>query len=150
MIKDIDELAGLKGRELGRSDWVSITQDLIDRFAEVTGDDQWIHVDAERASRESRYGGTVAHGFLTLSLLPKLVRQIYRVSSMRTSINYGLNRVRFPAPVRPGSRVRVVVDLVGVESIEGGGARITSQVKVEIKGAERRACVAETVTLVFP
>ena len=150
VIKDISALRALEGEEIGASDWVPMTQPMIDRFAEVTGDDQWIHIDAERAQRESRYGGTVAHGFLTLSLLPQLVRQIYRVEGVSTSINYGLNKVRFPAPVRPGERVRAVLRFSKVEQADGGGVRITSVVTIEIEGAERPACAAETVTLLVP
>ena len=150
VIKDIGELRALEGEEIGASGWVPMTQAMIDRFAEVTGDDQWIHIDADRAGRESRYGGTVAHGFLTLSLLPQLVRQIYRVEGVATSINYGLNKVRFPAPVRPGDRVRAVLRFTKVERADGGGVRITSAVTIEIKGGERPACAAETVTLLVP
>ena len=150
VIKDVGELSGLEGEEIGASGWLPMTQAMIDRFAEVTGDDQWIHVDAERAQRESPYGGTVAHGFLTLSLLPDLVRQIYRVEGVSTSINYGLNKVRFPAPVRPGDRVRAVLRLTKVEKSDGGGARVTSAVTIEVEGAERPACAAETVTLLYP
>ena len=150
VIKDVGELSGLEGEEIGASGWLPMTQAMIDRFAEVTGDDQWIHVDAERAQRESPYGGTVAHGFLTLSLLPDLVRQIYRVEGVSTSINYGLNKVRFPAPVRPGERVRAVLRFSKVEQADGGGVRITSVVTIEIEGAERPACAAEMVTLLVP
>ena len=138
-----DELSGAVGRPLGSSDWLTIEQDRVNRFAEATGDHQWIHVDPERA-RQGPFGAPIAHGFLTVSLLPTLVSQIYRVQA-RMAINYGLNRVRFPAPVRVGSRVRASSRLIAATEIDGGVQLVTNTV-IEIDGGTKPACVAETVS----
>jgi len=138
-----DELSGAVGRPLGSSEWLTIEQDRVNRFAEATGDHQWIHVDPERAA-SGPFGAPIAHGFLTLSLIPVLVSQIYRVQS-RMAINYGLNRVRFAAPVLVGSRVRATSELKEVTEIDGGVQLVTSTV-IEIDGGAKPACVAETVS----
>ena len=142
-----EELKGAAGEELGLSGFVAITQERIDRFAEATGDFQWIHVDAERAARESPYGATVAHGYLTLSLLPVFIAEVRRLEGARQSVNYGSNRVRFPAPVIVGSRLRGRVRLAEAEDMPGGGVRVTYQTTVEIEGGTRPACVAETLAV---
>ncbi|ANY10022.1 MaoC family dehydratase [Pseudonocardia sp. HH130630-07] len=140
----VDELRAAAGTEVGVSDWVGIGQDSIDGFADATGDHQWIHVDAERAA-DGPFGTTIAHGFLSLSLLPVLVKAVYRVEGVRMGVNYGLDRVRFPSPVPVDSRVRgrVTIDEVGDVS---GGVQIASTVTVEIEGAEKPAVVARWLT----
>jgi acyl dehydratase len=138
-----DELYGAVGEPLGKSEWMTIDQDRVSRFADATGDHQWIHVDPERA-HHGPFGAAIAHGFLTVSLLPALVTQIYRVEA-RMAINYGLNRVRFPAPVRVGSRVRATSQLKDVTEIDGGVQLVTNTV-IEIDGGAKPACVAETVS----
>jgi len=138
----------LVGQSLGRSDWLIVTQEMIDTFADATGDHQWIHVDRERAAREMPGGRTIAHGFLTLSLLPQLADGIYRIRRRSRGLNYGSNRVRFTHPVPSGSRIRLHMTLKASEPIEGG-RRLIADNTVEIEGAERPALVAETITLVF-
>jgi acyl dehydratase len=149
LIGDFDELRGLVGQELGTSDWLSVTQDMIDGFAEITGDHQWIHVDVKRAEAESPYGGTIAHGYLTLALLPQMVYRIYSVDGVRQSINYGLDKLRFPAAVRAGARLRTILHLMKVDEVEPDGVRLTNRATMEIEGADKPACVAETVTVFF-
>jgi len=149
-MKVFPTLAGLQdlvGQEIGTSDWVDITQDRIDRFAAATGDHQWIHCDPVRAAA-GPYGATVAHGFLTLSLLPLLFETAFRIDDVTLGINYGLNRVRFPAPVRVGSRVRGRFVLRGFDVLPGPppGAQLTVESTIEVEGHERPACVAESVS----
>jgi acyl dehydratase len=141
------EIAEAQGQELGVSEWVAITQDRIDMFADATGDRQWIHVDPERAA-DGPFGATVAHGYLTLSMLPFLGAQVFAFAGNVARVNYGLNKVRFVAPVRVGSKVRSKVDLLEVADIDKG-QRVTLQHTIEIKGGDRPACVAETVTLLM-
>lgn len=129
------------------SDWVQVTQDMVDRFADVTGDHQWIHVDVDRAAAESPFGGTIAHGFLTLSLLPMLTQQITELRFRKAGVNYGLNKVRFPHPVRVGSRLRARNRLKQVERTDPRTYRIINEVTIEIEGADKPACVAEAVSL---
>jgi acyl dehydratase len=139
----IDELRSMVGREVGASGWVEITQERIDRFAEASGDRQWIHVDQERARREAPRGKTIAHGFLTLSLLSELSREAVEVEGdFRMRINYGVNRVRFPAPVPAGTRVRARFTLLEVEDF-AGGAQIAWSVLVEVEGGLKPAAAAE-------
>ena len=141
----VEQLKSQVGEEVGASDWVVIDQPKIDAFAENTGDHQWIHTDPERAKTDSRYGRTIAHGFLTLSLLSRLSREGIDVSgAFRMRINYGLNRVRFPAPVLEGSRIRARFGVQSVEDVEGGH-QIVWLVTVEIEGSEKPALVAEWV-----
>ncbi|MFE7126505.1 MaoC family dehydratase [Streptomyces sp. NPDC057617] len=139
-----DELRAGVGEQLGHSDWLEIDQKRIDLFAEATGDHQWIHVDPERAA-SGPFGTTIAHGYLTLSLLPVFVPQILRVENVTMGINYGTNKVRFPSPVPVGSRLRASAVLK--EAVEaGGGVQITTLVTVEREGGEKPACVAESVS----
>ncbi|MCY4036724.1 MAG: MaoC family dehydratase [bacterium] len=141
----VDDLAGAVGRHLGWSDWMEITQDRVNQFAEATGDHQWIHIDAERAAAESPYGTTIAHGYLTLSLTNKFLPSLITVEQISMGINYGVNKVRFPAPVPVGSRLRVGAELSSAEEIPGGvGAVIT--ITVEVEGSPKPACVAESLT----
>lgn len=148
VIKGIDELKSLIGQRLGTSDWFVVTQERIEAFADGTDDHQWIHCDPERARRESPYGTTIAHGFLTLSLSIPLTQQIYAVEGVKMIINYGLNRVRFPAPVRAGARVRMTTDLLDVKP-GSQGVQIICKQTFEVEGESRPACVAETVARVF-
>jgi acyl dehydratase len=148
MKKIYDSLAALPplvGQELAVSDWITVTQQQIDLFADATGDHQWIHVDPERA-KSGPFGGTIAHGFLTLSLLPRMVESALDIRNLRMSVNYGLNRVRFPSPVPAGSRLRARIKLLECEPLPGDGMQIVWQVTVEREGSDKPACVAESVT----
>src|SRR5713226_10089963 len=136
------------GRELGPSDWMTVDQAMIDKFADATGDHQWINVDVERAKREMPGGKTIAHGYLTLSLVPRLGQTIYRVKHRSRGLNYGSNRVRFTGQVQAGSRIRLRQKIKSVEPVEGG-VRITSENTVEVEGAQRPALVAETISMQF-
>ncbi len=138
------------GEELPPSDWVTVDQKMIDKFADATGDHQWIHVDVERASRELPAGNTIAHGYLTLSLLPLMVQRTYTIRNRNHGINYGTNKVRFTNVVPAGSRIRVRPTFKSVEGIDGDGVRITTECVVEIEGEERPALVAETISLAYP
>ena len=137
------------GEEMGVSDWVTIDQARVNKFADATGDHQWIHIDVERAKREMPTGGTIAHGYLTLSLIPMLSSQIMRIDGVSRGINYGSNKVRFTNMVLTGSRVRARQKLIGAEP-KGGGLQLTNEVSIEIEGQDRPACVAETISLVYP
>jgi acyl dehydratase len=141
--QNLAELEALVGSPTGTSDWVTIDQTRIDKFADVTGDDQWIHVDPKRAAA-GMFGSTVAHGFLTLSLLPYFIRSSHKVDGARMSVNYGLNRVRFPAPVPVNSRLRAHFKLLSFEPIEGG-VQVVTEVTVEREGQAKPVCVAESV-----
>lgn len=142
---DLDEVAAAAGTTVGTSPWMEVAQDRVDLFAEATGDHQWIHVDPERA-RTGPYGTTVAHGYLTLSLLPVLGASAYSVGPGVTRVNYGINRARFPHPVRVGSRVRAVVAFGDVTAVSAG-LQLVQEFVVEIAGVDKPACVAETVVL---
>lgn len=147
-MREIAGVVGLKkleGSDLGHSAWSSITQERIQSFAEVTGDRQWIHVDVERAAR-GPYGGTIAHGFLVLAMVPALAAQVYQVSGLAMVVNYGLERVRFPAPVPAGSRIRVGVHLVSVTESDRGHLALVRHT-VELDGSTRPACVADQLRL---
>lgn len=146
-IAGIPALTGRVGGTLGISDWLEIGQARIDAFADATGDHQWIHTDPERAARESPYGTTVAHGYLTLSLLPMLAAQAFAVDGVGTRINYGLNRVRFTAPVPAGSRVRATFRLTAAQPQGEGRFLLTIEATVETEGAPRPACVAEMLAV---
>ena len=144
-----NDLPSLAGQELGTSEWMTIGQDRINQFADATGDHQWIHIDVERAKKDMPGGKTIAHGFLTLSLLPVLGAQIMRVTGVSRGINYGLNKVRFTNTVQVGSRVRGRQKLLSVEK-RGDAMQMTSEFTVEIEGQDRPACVAEWIGLIFP
>jgi len=131
------------GQHLGYSDWHTVDQKQVDLFAEATGDHQWIHIDPERAAK-GPFGRTIAHGFLTLSLLPVLMAEIYRVEGVRMGVNYGVNKVRFPAPLPVGGRVRGGIELVEVTDVEGG-VQVVARATVEVEGTAKPCCVAETV-----
>jgi acyl dehydratase len=140
----LDELSTHVGEHLGYSDYRVVTQDQVDRFADATGDHQWIHVDPERAAA-GPFGGTIAHGYLTLSLIPVLVGSLLRVGGVSMGVNYGSNRVRFTSPVRVGSEVRAGATLASVDVV-AGGVQVALEVTVEVRGQEKPACVAETLT----
>ena len=144
-----NEMQKYVGQEIGVSDWVEITQERINLFADATGDHQWIHVDVERAKKDMPGGKTIAHGFLTLSLVPMLSQQISHVNNVRNGINYGCNKVRFTSPVQAGSKVRARAKLIAADPMDKGGVRLTNQVTIEIEGQERPACVAETMSIVY-
>jgi acyl dehydratase len=144
VFKDVDELAAAKGEHLGTGEWRAVTQDAVQLFADATGDHQWIHLDQERA-KNGPFGSTIAHGYMTLSLIPMLAKDIYRVENISMGVNYGLNKVRFPAPVKVGSRVRGSAELIDVSEVPGGVQAVT-RFTVEIEGSEKPACVAETVS----
>jgi acyl dehydratase len=137
------------GDELGPSEWLTVTQEMIDKFADATGDHQWIHVDVERAKKEMLGGKTIAHGYLTLSLLPRLAPTLMKVEKRRRGLNYGSNRVRFTAPVPAGARVRLRQKLLKVEPVEDNGFRVTSEMTMEVEGSSRPAMVAETLGIVY-
>jgi acyl dehydratase len=143
-----DELVAAVGEELGVSDWLEVDQKRIDLFADATGDHQWIHVDPERAA-EGPFGSTIAHGYLTLSLLPALVPQTLRVEGVRMGVNYGVNKVRFPAPVPVGSRVRARVQLADVSAVGDDAVQVAAKVTVEREGGDKPVCVAETLSRYF-
>jgi acyl dehydratase len=138
------QLPSLKGRELGPSDWIEMTQERVNIFADATGDHQWIHVDVERATKESPFGGPIGHGYLTLSLLIPMWSQVLAVSDATTAVNYGLNKVRFPAPVPVGSKLRLSATITDVEQVKGGW-QVTVAAVVERQGGDKPVCVAEPV-----
>lgn len=140
----VEDMESEIGKEVAVSDWLVLTQERVNLFAEATDDPQWIHVDVERAKRESPFGGTVAHGFLTLSLLPKFIEQVIDMPPGKMSINYGLNKVRFPAPMPAGGKIRGRFSLLAVERIEGGVQSVW-QVTMEREGGDKPVCVAESV-----
>jgi acyl dehydratase len=139
----IDELSKAIGEHLGYSEWHTVTQEQISAFADATGDHQWIHLDAERAAA-GPFKTTIAHGYLTLSLIPMLASQVSRVQGVRMGVNYGLNKVRFPAVVPSGSRVRAGLRLKSVEPLDGG-AQVINEITIEREGGDKPCCVAETV-----
>lgn len=143
----VDDLRAAVGTHLGYGDWLAIDQHRIDTFADATGDHQWIHVDPERAAT-GPFESTIAHGYLTLSLLPVLASRMAAVDEARMSVNYGLNKVRFPAPVPTGSRVRAGVELLAVDDVPGG-VQVMTRVTVERDGGDKPVCIAETVTRVY-
>ena len=145
VIASIAEAVDAVGQELGVSQWIAVDQDRINAFAEATGDHQWIHIDVERAQRESPYGTTIAHGFLTLSLIPGLSKDNYRVDNAKMGINYGLNKVRFLAPVPAGSRVRLRSELVDAKKVNDSTVDLTVRQTVELDGSDKPAAVAEVI-----
>lgn len=141
----IDDVRALKDQIVGPSDWREVSQEMIDGFAELTGDDQWIHTDRERAKSESPFGTTIAHGNLTLSLIDGMRKELGEWSGFKLGINYGWNKVRFPAPVPSGSRVRCYAQIVEVTDLGGGWHQVVTRFTVEIEGGEKPACVADSV-----
>jgi len=146
-LNGLDEVKARVGEELGVSDWHEVTQKDIDRFAQVTGDDYWIHLDTERA-KDGPFGGTIAHGYYTLSLLPQFSYGLFNFEGFAFGLNYGLNRVRFPAPLPVGSKVRMRAELSNVEDIPGG-IQITTKATFEREGGDKPVCVAESLARVY-
>ena len=144
-VNGIEELKALQGETIGPSEWREVTQELIDQFAEVSGDDQWIHVDTERARTESPFGTTVAHGNLTLSMIDGFRSGLMESSGFRMGVNYGWNKVRFPAPVPSGSRIRASIETLTVDELGDGWYQIAQKWTVEVEGNEKPVCVAESV-----
>jgi acyl dehydratase len=146
-VNGIDELKTKVGDELGVSEWHEVTQDKIDAFAEVTGDDQWIHIDPDRA-KETPFGGTIAHGYYTLSLAPRFSYDLFKLEGVAFGLNYGLNKVRFPAPMPVGDKVRMRMELQSVDDIPGG-AQITMKLTFERENGDKPVCVAESLSRVY-
>ncbi len=142
--KTIHELAALVGTEIGYSDWITVTQQQVNQFAEATGDHQWIHVDVERA-KAGPFGAPIAHGFLTLSLLPRFFALAFEIEQKGMGVNYGLNKVRFTSPVPVGSRLRAKLTLIKAEAIERNGMQMTWAVAVEREGVDKPVCIAESI-----
>jgi len=147
-VTGLDELKQAAGENLGTSDWHEVTQGAIDAFADVTGDHQWIHVDTERA-KDTPFGGTIAHGYYTLSLAPMFMEQTFALEGFAFAVNYGLNRVRFPAPLPVGAKVRMRAELASAEDIPGG-LQITTRATFETEGGEKPVCVGESVGRALP
>ena len=146
---NLADLKGLAGREIAVTEWMEITQERINNFADATDDHQWIHIDPERAQGESPYGSTIAHGFLTLSMLPKFLKDSLQIDDVRMTINYGVNRVRFPSAVRAGSRIRARIVLQSVREV-GNASEATYAITVECDGSEKPCCVAELLARYYP
>lgn len=141
-IATLDDMKALLGQEVAVSDWMDITQERVNQFADATNDHQWIHVDVERAKRESPFGGPIAHGFLTIALVPAMLESALRMVDMKMGVNYGLNKVRLPAPVPVGSRLRARMTIQAIQDIEGG-AQVEWGVVIEREGGSKPVCVAE-------
>lgn len=144
-IASVEELRSLAGQEIAVTDWFTVNQERVNQFAEATGDHQWIHLDVERSKKESPYGTTIAHGFLTLSLLPMIMQSAVSMPEAKLSVNYGLNKVRFPAPVPVGSKLRGRIVLKEVEDI-AGGVQVTWSVTIEREGSDKPVCIAESIS----
>ena len=143
-VQGVEGVQGLVGQHMGYSDWVTITQEQVNQFADATGDHQWIHVDPERAEKESPFGGPIAHGYLTLSLVPSLLPEIMEIEGFRMGVNYGTEKVRFPSPVPVGSRVRAGATLASATPFDGG-IQMNLDVTIEVEGASKPAMVATVV-----
>jgi acyl dehydratase len=149
VVPSVASLKTLIGQSLGASDWVTVAQERIDAFARATGDHQWIHVDAERARRESPFGGPIAHGYLTIALAPALLPQLIRVEGVRVAVNYGLDGMRLPAPVPVGARVRLLAEIKDVRELPRGAARVTFGLVFEVEGASKPACIADAIYVYY-
>jgi len=149
-VQGIEGLKALQGQQIGPSEWREVTQEDIDTFAELSGDDQWIHVDVERAKKESPFGTTIAHGNLTLSMIDGLRLALIKSTGFKLGVNYGWNKVRFPAPVPAGSRIRGSAEVVEIEDVGGGWWQIVTRFTVEVEGNEKPACVADSVGRALP
>jgi acyl dehydratase len=149
ILESLQSLQDIAGREIATTDWLTVTQQRINNFAEATGDHQWIHTDSERAQRESPYGATIAHGFLTLSLVSHFLREAIQLpESVRRTINYGLNRVRFPAPVRAGAKIRARIGLQSCRELPDS-VEAVFEITIEVEGGEKPCCVAEWILRYF-
>jgi acyl dehydratase len=149
IVNGIAELKALAGTDLGRTGWLDVTQERVDAFADATDDRQWIHVDPERA-RTGPFGGTIAHGYLTLSLLIPMFGELLAMEGIGMAVNYGLNKVRFPSPVPVGGKIRLAARLGDVEDVPGGGVQLLADFTVEIDGRDKPACVAQAVYRYYP
>jgi acyl dehydratase len=149
-VQGIEGLKALLGKQIGPSEWRDVTQDDINTFADLSGDHQWIHVDVERAKNESPFGTTVAHGNLTLSMIDGMRLELLNSSGFKLGVNYGWNRVRFPAPVPAGSRVRATAEVTEVEEVGGGWWQVVTRFTVEVEGSDKPACVADSVGRALP
>lgn len=150
VVPSIEALPEFVGTQLGPSSWLTVSQGRIDDFARATGDDQWIHVDVERAKRESPFGKTVAHGYLTLSLAWTLLPEVFKVENCSHIVNYGVEKVRLREPVPAESRMRLTGEITGVRSVSGNAARVTVSLSCEVEGARRAVCTAEGIYVYFP
>ncbi|MEU8821934.1 MaoC family dehydratase [Actinoplanes sp. NPDC048796] len=148
-VNGIDELKTLTGKDLGHSAWLEVTQDRVNQFAEATGDHQWIHVDVERA-KQGPFGAPIAHGYLTLSLVIPFFSELLQVGGVSMGINYGLDKVRFPSPVKVGSKIRLAATVDAVTPVGGGGAQVKLTFTVEIDGSDKPACVAQPIYRYYP
>jgi acyl dehydratase len=148
-VEGITGIREYEGKHLGYSDWLEITQDRVNGFAEATGDHQWIHVDPERAAKEGPFGGPIAHGYLTVSLAPVLMSEIIEVTGINHAVNYGINKLRFPATVPVGAKLRVGAEVVEVKEPKDGSVQVVLKLVFEVEGQERPACVGEFVYLYF-
>ena len=148
-INGVEELQGVVGQTIGPSDWREVTQEMIDAFADISGDHQWIHVDVERAEKESPFGGPIAHGNLTLSTIDGFRDGLLAQEGFRLGVNYGWNKVRFPAPVPVGSRIRASIEIVSVDEVGDGWFQVVQRWTVELEGGEKPVCVADSVTRVL-
>ena len=150
VIPSVSALKSFVGQKLGPSEWTTVGQEQIDAFARATGDHQWIHVDVERARRESPFGGPIAHGYLTIALAPVLRPRLVEVKGVRMAVNYGLERMRLPAPVPAGARVRLTAELKGVREMPSGAAHTTIGLVFEVEGGDKPVCTADAIYLYFP
>ena len=149
-VNGIDEVRGLVGQTIGPSEWREVTQADIDKFAELSGDDQWIHVDVERAKTESPFGTTIAHGNLTLEMIDGFRPELFESTGFKLGVNYGWNKVRFPAPVPSGSRIRATAEIVEIDDVGGGWVQVVTKFTVEAEGGEKPVCVGESVGRALP
>src|ERR671915_283462 len=149
-VNGIDELKGLVGQTIGPSEWREVTQEDIDKFAEVSGDHQWIHVDQERAQTDSPFGTTIAHGNMTLSMIDGLRRDLIESQGFKLGVNYGWNKVRFPAPVPAGSKARAKAEVTDIDEVGGGWYQVVTKFTVEVEGGEKPVCVGESVGRALP
>ncbi len=150
VISHISALKTYVGKPLGTTDWHTVTQEQIDAFARATGDEQWLHVDVERAERESPFGGTIAHGYLTISLAPVLLPQLIQVENAARTVNFGIEKMRLPAPVPAGGRIRLSAEIKHVRDITGGGARVTIALSFAVEGGRKPCCTADVIYVYFP
>jgi acyl dehydratase len=149
-VTGIEGLRALQGKTIGPGEWREVTQEMINTFADLSGDDQWIHVDVERAEKESPFGTTIAHGNLTLSLIDGFRRDLIASTGFKLGVNYGWNKVRFPAPVPAGAKVRASAEVVEVEEVSGGWFQVVTRFTLEVEGNEKPCCVADSVGRALP
>jgi acyl dehydratase len=149
-IPDIQSIKDFIGKPLGESDWYTVTQEQIDFFAKATGDHQWIHVDVERAEKESPFGGTVAHGYLTLALAPALLPQLIRVEGATRTVNFGIDKMRLPSPVPAGARIKLTAEIKHVRNVPGGAARVTISLVFHVEGVKKPCCTCDAIYVYFP